>query len=206
MVLSFKESERKDLEKTWISKETKGNGTTDDDDITETKVLLRKIREVAPARSLGGSEIVKVNGVNVSKTMVGFCDACGDKLEEKIVVCRIDAKKICPTCAITDGQRKICPDCLLSIKPLSKDEYKVLICLKIYLSKSQIQKLTRIAKRDIETSIDYLLRTHYVSKLLLRGFEVTSRGVELETAYSQLYGRQQDVLELKRILDEHGAT
>ena len=193
IMLSFEEDEKNDSERTWIRKESLGRESFDGEDFSETKILLRKTLEVAPDRSLGWSEIAKEGGVNVHRTILGFCDACGDKLEEKIVVCRLDGKKVCPGCAIKLDERKICPDCLRAKRPLSKHEYEVLLCYAKGLSRREIHAFTKIPVKEIKRAEVFLCDSEYVAKRLLKGFKISATGLDLLLAYGQVYKDEQIV-------------
>lgn len=186
-MLFFEEDEKNDPTRRWSRKESVNDGSYDEGEIS-TKILLKKIREVAPDRSLGGSEIVKENGINIHKTILIFCDTCGDKLdEENIVICRLDGTKVCVGCAIKIDERKICARCLRVKKPLSKDDFRVLVLCGKGLKRRQIQKLTRIPIEEIRKSARYLLDQGYLSKKLLRGFAISADGKDIVRAYSQIY-------------------
>jgi len=199
-MLSFEEDERNDPERRWLRKESTGNGSDDEESFSDDKILLRKTREVAPDRSLGGSEIVKEDGINIQRTILGFCDACGDRLGEEIVVCRLDGKKVCPGCAIRYEHRKICPDCLMRKKPLSKHEFEILTCYAKGLKRRQVHEITKIPIKEIKSAENYLYDRGYISKRLLEGFKITADGIDIILAYSQVF-KDEQIANMKTEID-----
>jgi hypothetical protein len=198
-LFSFERSEADDQERTWISKESKED--LDEVNVKEIKkILLDKKLEVAPQRSLGGSQIVKENGVNVSKSILMWCDVCGDKVElEGSVICRIDSKKVCQRCVVFDGQRKVCFDCYKSIHPLSKQEYKVLFLKTMRVKKGLFHNLTKIKNSDIKKAEKFLRSAGYLMRKLWTD-EVTDRGLEILGRYRKIFQNEEDVVSLERSL------
>lgn len=179
-------------------------------DVIENKIginrrlLMEERQQIAPTGNLGGKEIANENGTTVKTSIVGVCDSCGDKMGEQFVICHVDKKKICPGCAVVFDQRKICKECLKSNHPLSKQSYKVLVTIANKIdNRRTLHNLTKITKNDLVASIGFLREAAYIIRKGLTGYQITDSGMNIITAYRQVYGPEDDVVTLDRELRRH---
>lgn len=160
--------------------------------------------QIAPKGNLGGKEIANENGATVKTSVVGVCDACGDKLGEHFVICMIDRKKMCPGCAVVFDQQKICKDCLKSNNPLSKQTYKVLVTIANHIDNAgTTHKLTKVPKNELGRCIGFLRESGHIIRKGLAGWQITDAGMNMITSYRQVYGPEDDVITLDKELRKH---
>ena len=163
---------------------------------TEKKVLLEKRKEVAESKVIGGSEILEVDGVNITREILNFC-VCGDRINDNdMVICQWGNEKLCTGCAVEYERKKICLECFQKKFPLSKRQYKFLVCVASGMtSKGKIREITRIPKSEINEALDSLLKSNYIIKKFFRCLQITDKGMEILTPY-RIYDSEQDISKL----------
>ena len=162
------------------------------------KKLWEDSQGVADVGSLGGKEITEENGVKKKTTLLKTCDCCGDVLENQFVVCTIDRRKVCTSCTVSLEGQKICRDCMRLTRPLSKPSYKTLYSISYQIDNNRkIHDITKIPNSEINDSKRFLFESGYIIRKGLTGFKITERGVNMLTAYRQIYGNDEDVKALE---------
>jgi len=164
------------------------------DQLPSDKKLWEDSQEVADIGSLGGKEITEENGVKKKTTLLKTCDCCGDVLENQFVVCTIDKRKVCTSCTVSLEGQKVCRDCMRLTRPLSKPSYKTLYSTSYQIDNNRkIHDITKIPNSEINDSKRFLFESGYIIRKGLTGFKITERGVNMLTAYRQIYGNDEDV-------------
>lgn len=164
------------------------------DQFPSDKKLWEDSQGVADIGSLGGKEITEENGVKKKTTLLKACDCCGDILENQFVVCTIDKRKVCTSCTVSIEGQKICRDCMRLTRPLSKPSYKALCLISFQIDNDKkIHDIVKIPNGEIKDSKRFLFESGYIIRKGLTGFKITERGVNILTAYRQVYGNDEDV-------------
>lgn len=162
--------------------------------IPDDKKLWEDREKPADVGSLGGKEITEEDGVKKKTAFLKTCDCCGDFLESKFVVCTIDRRKVCPSCTVSLEGQKVCRNCMRLTRPLSKPSYKVLYLISYQIDNNKkIHEMVKIPNKEINDSKIFLLESGYLLKKGLTGFKISERGVNILTAYRQIYGNDEDV-------------
>lgn len=162
------------------------------------KKLWEDNQGVADIGSLGGKEITEENGVKKKTTLLKACDCCGDILENQFVVCTIDKRKVCSSCTVSMEGQKICRDCMRLTRPLSKPSCKTLYLISSQIdSNKKIHEFAKIPNNEINDSKRFLFESGYILRKGLTGFKISERGVNILTAYKQIYGNDEDVKALE---------
>jgi hypothetical protein len=79
-------------------------------------------------------------------------------------------------------------------RPLSKPSYKTLCSISYQIdSNKKIHDITKIPNSEINDSKRFLFESGYIIRKGLTGFKITERGVNILTAYRQIYGNDEDV-------------
>lgn len=153
---------------------------------------------MADIGSLGGKEITEENGVKKKTTLLKACDCCGDILENQFVVCTIDKRKVCTSCTVSMEGQKICRDCMRLTRPLSKPSCKTLYLISFQIDNNKkIHEFAKIPNNEINDSKRFLFESGYILRKGLTGFKISERGVNILTAYKQIYGNDEDVKALE---------
>lgn len=115
------------------------------------------------------------------------------------MICMIDRKKMCPDCAISFNQQKICAGCLQTRHPISKQGYKILVVVANRIDRTgEIHEITKIPKKNIDSSMHLLRNSGYIARKGLTGHKVTDSGMNMIAAYRQVYGSDGDISTLDR--------
>jgi hypothetical protein len=138
-----------------------------------------------------------------------FCDWCGRR-NDNFDMCVVCGKKICNECSIHFEGKILCPECLGTLHPLSKEEFKVLKSLASEIKDlDTIATLARIKIDKVRKCVRSLIEKGLIQK---EGFfpfyeiNLLDQGVEVLNAYEQVFQRYEDVAifekELERALIE----
>ena len=137
------------------------------------------------------------------------CDYCGRFPLNEFVICRSCRGKLCDDCSINLDGRSYCRGCLLELLPLSRNSYKVLMCLESGIeSPSKISDLTRLEKDEVKSALALLTELKLLETKGLLVFlerKVTPGGVRALSLFRKVYGEDEDALEVRRKLTEEAA-
>lgn len=169
-------------------------GTIDAD----KKILIEENQKVADVGKLGGKETANQNGIIIRTSAIKICNACGDLIEGKFVVCPVDKRIVCPTCICKSNQQNICKECLKKTRPLSKPSYKILLTIRNCIdNQKKIHDITKITKNDLKESMRFLGESGYIVRKGLTGYKISESGMDILSAYKQVYGADEDILVLE---------
>jgi len=168
------------------------------DQFSSDKKIWEDSQEVADIGNLGGKEITEENGFKKKTTLIRACDCCGDILENQFVICTIDKRKVCTSCTVSLEGQKVCRDCMRLTRPLSKPSYKALYLISFQIDNDRkIHDIVKIPNSEIKDSKRFLFESGYIIRKGLTGFKITERGMNILTAYRQIYGNDEDVKSLE---------
>ena len=169
--------------------------------ITDTGIFNEEIKKTVFSNRFDSEEVrvtsyFSVKGHRLDKEKVYRCSFCGIILteNEKIEI----------------NNRIYCEECYREKEhDLDKDDYKILFCILNGLTSTSsfleyfgyvvtIQRVTGIAKSDVESRIEKLLNQGYLflHGTLFKSIRVSSKGEEALAAYSQIY-RDADIKRVK---------
>jgi hypothetical protein len=166
------------------------------------------------------AEIGKLGGKTLFSTSTGvrkgivipFCDVCGKRNDDTLILCYHCGKKVCTRCITKVGATFLCLDCLLEQMPLSKQELKILTAIdRGVRTKSQIAHITKIPKDDVTTVLTNLLVRGLIQKKgisIATKLIITDNGMEAQSAYAPFYNVDSDMAkfydDLDNTLKAHG--
>jgi hypothetical protein len=98
-----------------------------------------------------------------------------------------------------------CRQHLIEIFPLSRNGYKVLMCIEAGLDDvAEIHDTTRIAKDDVKASLAFLLERKLINTSGLFRFlerKITADGLHALSVYRNVYGKEEDVRAVEQQLN-----
>ena len=104
-----------------------------------------------------------------------------------------------------DG-RPYCRRCLQEVLPLSRNSYKVLVCINAEIDDvKDIADLTKLDKESVKTTIALLAESKFVNvsgMLVFLKRKITADGVRTLKVYSKVYGEDEDVAEVDEKISE----
>lgn len=155
----------------------------------------------------GGRSIYATREGKLEKTQyVLACDCCGHYPLDEFVVCRKCKGRLCDDCSNWLDGRPYDRACLMEILPVSRNSYKVLLCIEAGIaSVSEISDLTRIPKDDVKAAIALLNSLKLVETKGMLAFlqrKASADGVRALSVYRKVYGSDEDVLEVEEKLVE----
>lgn len=163
----------------------------------DKKTLMGKTNEVAPEKELGGNEVFQTEDGQFNKTTIPFCNVCGTKLNDEMVVCQESKHIICPGCSVKMDQRNLCFNCVKAKVPLSKRGYKALLLVSYgFRWYRTIRNIARIPKKEAKKTIDDLLESGFAEKNLF-GLKITDYGLETLFVYEKIYSTEKDVIKMR---------
>jgi hypothetical protein len=96
----------------------------------------------------------------------------------------------------------------MEILPLSRNSYKVLLCVKSGIDDAtKIRDITKMSKDDVKGSVAFLVERKFISSSGLFAFlkrEITADGTHALSVYKSVYGREEDVKEVEEQFAEEG--
>jgi len=169
------------------------------------KLILYERKTTADIGEFEGKVYLSTPAGGVIKEVrVPVCDWCGGE-NDNFSVCVGCGRKLCKSCSVVYRARIYCPECLSSILPLSKREFKVLIALAEEIRDcNTIAELARMSKDDVKSCIEGLAEKGLID---IRGFlvfkrvTVLDRGLEAISVYRQIYDRDGDVAAFQASLE-----
>jgi len=156
---------------------------------------------------LGGKKLETNSNKSLERTVfLMTCDYCGKYPLESFVLCRVDGAKLCSDCAFKVDGVPYCRPHLAEVLPLSRNGYKVLLCINAEVtSVSKIAKMCRLDKDAVKTSLAVLAEAKYITTSGMLSFlsrKITSDGIRVLSVYSRVYGKDEDVSDVDKRLDE----
>ncbi|MBS3913042.1 MAG: hypothetical protein KG003_00940, partial [Bacteroidetes bacterium] len=220
----FSRDEKNDSSRTWTKKLSKGNPGLDENDLdssdsmveelarlrktvnrleqklfAEGKAIIEEEQKVAGIGNLGGKITANQNGTIRKTSFVLVCDGCGYPLQTLPAICPVDKRKVCIDCMVSIDQQDMCKGCLMRTRPLSKQSFKVLLLMSFRIDdRGIIRELTRMIRDDIQDSFGSLVESGYITRHGLSGFEITERGINIIVSYKNIYGKDEDVINLEK--------
>lgn len=154
---------------------------------------------------LGGKSLQSTpDGKLERTTFLVTCDYCGRYPLKEFVICKSCRGKLCDSCLVRFDGRSYCRACLMEMLPLSRNSFKVLLCVKRGIeSAGKISDVTRIRKDEVKASLALLAELKLIETKGLLVFlerKLTAEGVHALSAYRRVYGDDEDVLEVKEKL------
>ena len=133
-----------------------------------------------------------------------YCDWCGRR-SESFDACINCGKQLCSECSVYFEGKTLCPECVESICPLSKDEFKALKAIASGVKDpAKVAAVTGIKKEQIGKCIKSLIGKEFVER---EGFfpffelKILDRGIELISAYEQVFRDHKDIAAFEEALE-----
>lgn len=175
----------------------------------ERRQLLEE--HVVPERRgmLGGRSIeTSTNGRLQKTTFAATCDVCGHYPLDSFDMCFSCHCRLCADCSVRMNGIPYCRQHLMEILPLSRNSYKVLLCVKSGIDDAtKIRDITKMSKDDVKGSVAFLVERKFISSSGLFAFlkrEITADGTHALSVYKSVYGREEDVKEVEEQFAEEG--
>ena len=170
------------------------------------RIIFDERKVVGNQGEIEGKRYIELPGGGIAKEIsVPVCDFCGKKLDS-FYICVECGKKVCDECAIRHRNRNLCVECLKRELPLEKREYKVLVAVANGITcVRKISRVTRIGKKGIKLIVEGLRKRGFIEKegfFLFSNLYTTDSGLEAISAYRQVYGMDDDVLQFDLELRE----
>lgn len=163
-------------------------------------IIIEEHRIPERVGRLGGRTFFTNSAGGIEKEIrIPVCDVCGRALSDKFFVCHNCGGKLCGRCVIDFSGEILCLNCLKEELPLNKRNFKVLVAVANGLeSLSAISQLIRIKRGEAEQCLQELQDLGLIGQKGLAIFTrtyATDKGLEAIAAYSQIYGRERDVVQ-----------
>jgi hypothetical protein len=154
---------------------------------------------------LGGKNIESTPDGRLQRTsFITTCDYCGNYPLKNFVICRSCRGKLCTNCTVKVDGRPYCRNCLTEVLPLTRNGFKVLSCINARLDDAnRISKIVKLDKDSVKLVLTSLNEQKYVTTSGLFAFmerKITAEGTHVLSVYSQVFGRDEDVIEVVRKL------
>lgn len=164
---------------------------------------------VVPERRgmLGGRSIETSSGGKLQKTtFAATCDVCGHYPLDSFDTCFSCHARLCVDCSVRMNGIPYCRQHLMEILPLSRNSYKIMLCIKAGIDDAtRICDATRIPKDDVKSSLAFLVEQKFLSSSGLFAFlerKITAEGTHALSVYKGVYSREDDVREIEEQLVE----
>jgi hypothetical protein len=163
-------------------------------------------RKVPDEQGLLGGKVFFTNqaGGIEKEVRIPVCDICGRSLSESFFVCQNCTRKLCQKCVISYSGQTLCLECLRQQVPLTKRNFKVLVAVANGLeSSATISQLVQIKRDEAEQSLQELHGLGLIGEKGLAIFShiyATDKGLEAIAVYSQVFGRDGDVIQFNQEL------
>jgi hypothetical protein len=176
-------------------------------------VILNEQRVIERAGRLGGKTFLTSPTGGIEREIrIPICDVCGSRINEAFIICQGCGRKLCINCAIAYQNTNLCVACLRNLIPLTKQTFKVLVCIANGIdSADAIAKITHIPKDDVRKCRNLLTVLGLVLKKGVSIFSkicISDNGLDAICAYRQVFGKNDDIIqfdiELRSYLAEKG--
>ena len=174
--------------------------------MTEDRPVLEE-HTIAERRGLLGGRSMETTaeGKLQRTTFATTCESCGLFPLDHFVMCVSCHKRLCPECSAKVDGIPYCRQHLIEIFPLSRNGYKVLMCIEAGLDDvAEIHDTTRIAKDDVKASLAFLLERKLINTSGLFRFlerKITADGLHALSVYRNVYGKEEDVRAVEQQLN-----
>jgi len=172
----------------------------------EERLTLEEHAVAEKRGMLGGKRIETKAGNFERTTFLMTCDYCGKYPLETFSLCSVDKSKLCPDCSVKVDGRPYCRAHLSEVLPLSRNGYKILLCINAEIeSTSKISEICRLDKDDVKTSLAVLTELKYITTSGLLAFisrKVTAEGIRVLSIYSGIYDVDEDIADVKTRMQE----
>jgi len=163
-------------------------------------IIIEENRVPERVGRLGGRTFSTNGTGGIEKEIrIPVCDVCGRALSDKFFVCHNCGGKLCGRCVIDFSGATLCLSCLKEELPLNKRNFKVLAAVANGLeSLSALSELIQIKREEAERALQQLQDLGLTRQKGLAIFTrtyTTDKGLEAIAAYSQIYGRERDVVQ-----------
>jgi hypothetical protein len=168
----------------------------------ESGRIILEEREIPSAEGelKGKTYFQTPDGGVIKEVRIGICDECGRRGEE-FNICVSCGHKLCEGCSVSYRRKIYCRNCLSELLPLAKEEYKVLLGIFHGLKTiEELNKVTKIKEAEIRAYIESLARKEFIensSFLFFLDVKMLEKGLEALTVYRQVYGKDEDVVQLE---------
>ena len=156
---------------------------------------------------LGGRTILQSSAGLQKIVRIPCCDICGARLNDEFKICDRCRRKLCKECSIIYENKVCCIECLKEIIPLTKEAYKVLLCIANGITNTKVlAELVKLRESDVEELLEGLVKLELVKKeglFVFSNFKITHQGIVAICAYKQAYGKDEDVTLLCKEVREH---
>lgn len=174
---------------------------------SENRPVLEEHAVIERRGLLGGKKLETNSGKSLDRTIfLMTCDYCGKYPLESFVLCRRDGAKLCSDCSFKVDGVPYCRPHLAEVLPLSRNGYKVLLCIDAEVeSVSKIAEICRVDKDEVRSSLAVLAEMKYIATSGVLAFlsrKVSADGIRVLSVYSKVYGKDEDVLDVKCRLDD----
>ena len=96
----------------------------------------------------------------------------------------------------------------MEILPVSRNSYKVLLCVKSGIDDAtKIRDTTKMSKDEVKGSLAFLVERKFISSSGLFAFlkrEITAEGTHALSVYKNVYSKEEDVSEVQQQIVEEG--
>jgi hypothetical protein len=166
---------------------------------------------ILPERAgvLGSKTYQSINGKIIKTTRLGFCDSCGQRLEENrpLVICNGCGRKLCPSWCTFEYQRKhYCEECAQQLLPLSVRGFEVLRCILAEVDPWKVCEFAHVNREACKEALNELLDAGYIEKRGMFPFStyrIRDRAMIAWTVYAPAYSRDGDVAHFESELTKH---
>jgi len=165
------------------------------------KVILEERKIPADVGELEGKTYYQTANGGIQKEIrVGVCDICG-RSADSFNICVLCGRKLCENCSIVYRNQIYCRDCLHELLPLSKEEYKVLLAIsKGIRALDELAEITKTKRAEVKACIKSLTERELIknsSFLFFSDLKILGKGLEALATYRQVYGRDEDIVQLE---------
>jgi hypothetical protein len=155
--------------------------------------------------NFGGRSIeTTADGRLRKQVFIPTCLTCGTQLED-FVMCVSCLGTLCRDCATKMNGTPYCRQHLMEILPLSRNGYKVLICIEAGIDDAEkINDITKIPKDDVKASLAFLKERKLISSSGLFAFlerKITAEGLHAISVFKRIYD-EEDVRQVEEQLTE----
>jgi hypothetical protein len=160
---------------------------------------------------LGGRALETTEEGKLQRTVfVATCERCGRYPLDTHVVCFSCRARLCEdgpqSCSHRWNGVPYCRRCLMEVLPLSRNGYKILLCLEAGVDNAaEIHEITKISKEEVKASLSFLIERKLISSSGLFAFlsrEITADGMQALSVYKNVYGNEEDAKDVQQQLAE----
>lgn len=171
----------------------------------ERNVVIEERKVPDRVGQLGGRTFLTNQAGGIEKEIrVPVCDLCGRAIQGGFYSCRACGRKLCTRCVVSYSGQTLCLECFRQTLPLTKRNFKTLAAVANGLeTPAIISQLVQIKRDEAEQSLQELRGLELIGEKGLAVFShiyATDRGLEAIAAYSQVYGRDGDMIQFDQML------